>query len=85
MASAMLPLEARAISVQFDGHLALDGVSFTLDGSVPTAILGANGAGKSVLLRVLHGLIAPTSGAVTWAGSAARPIRPRSRRPRSVQ
>jgi len=73
MASAMLPLEARAITVRFDGHTALEDASFTLDGAVPTVILGANGAGKSVLLRVLHGLIAPTSGAVTWAGSTARP------------
>jgi tungstate transport system ATP-binding protein len=73
MADAMLPLEARAITVRFDGHTALDDVGFTVDGAVPTAILGANGAGKSVLLRVLHGLIAPTTGAVTWAGSTARP------------
>lgn len=73
MASAMLPLEARGITVRFDGHTALEDVSFALDGAMPTAILGANGAGKSVLLRVLHGLIAPTSGAVTWAGSTERP------------
>ena len=47
------------------GHRALDG----LDSSLPhgrIAILGANGAGKSVLLRVMHGLLAPTSGQVVW-------------------
>jgi len=34
-------------------------------------VLGPNGAGKSVLLRTLHGLIAPTAGTVSWS----RPVR----------
>jgi tungstate transport system ATP-binding protein len=33
-----------------------------------TIILGANGAGKSLLLRLMHGLIAPTDGRVCWSG-----------------
>jgi tungstate transport system ATP-binding protein len=38
-------------------------------GSGPsTIILGANGAGKSVLMRLMHGLLAPTSGEVRWQG-----------------
>jgi tungstate transport system ATP-binding protein len=38
-------------------------------GSGPsTIILGANGAGKSVLMRLMHGLLAPTSGEVRWRG-----------------
>ncbi|KAB7616223.1 ATP-binding cassette domain-containing protein [Amylibacter sp. SFDW26] len=36
-----------------------------------TAIIGANGAGKSLLLSILHGLIAPTSGRVAWDGASA--------------
>jgi tungstate transport system ATP-binding protein len=39
-------------------------------------ILGANGAGKSVLMRICHGLLAPTAGAVHWA-KAELPGRPR--------
>jgi tungstate transport system ATP-binding protein len=31
-----------------------------------TVVMGANGAGKSLLLRLLHGLIAPTKGTVFW-------------------
>jgi tungstate transport system ATP-binding protein len=73
MDSAMLPLEARALTVRFAGHTAIEDVSFALDGALPAVILGANGAGKSVLLRVLHGLIAPTSGSVTWSGAIERP------------
>jgi tungstate transport system ATP-binding protein len=75
MASAapLFPLEARGLGVVLGGHAALDDVSFTLDGGSRVAVLGANGAGKSVLLRLLHGLIAPTAGEVLWAGSSSRP------------
>ena len=31
-----------------------------------TIILGANGAGKSVLMRLMHGLLAPSSGKIFW-------------------
>jgi tungstate transport system ATP-binding protein len=34
-----------------------------------TVILGANGAGKSVLMRLMHGLLAPSSGIVIWNGA----------------
>ena len=74
MASApRFPLEARGLTVRLGGHTALDRIDFTLDGRARIAVLGANGAGKSVLLRTLHGLIAPTEGQVLWAGSSARP------------
>lgn len=33
-----------------------------------TVIMGANGSGKSLLLRMLHGLIKPTGGQVVWQG-----------------
>lgn len=42
-------------------------------------IRGANGAGKSLLLRLLHGLIVPTDGAVLWQG------RPLDRTARAAQ
>jgi tungstate transport system ATP-binding protein len=68
----IFPLEARGLTVLLGGHLALDGIDLALDGKHRIVVLGANGAGKSVLLRTLHGLIAPTAGGVTWAGSPAR-------------
>ena len=36
-----------------------------------TIVLGANGAGKSVLLRLMHGLLAPSSGTIRWSGADA--------------
>jgi tungstate transport system ATP-binding protein len=70
---AIFPLQVRALAMRFNSHAALKDVSFEIDGSRRVAILGANGAGKSVLLRVLHGLIAPSEGEILWAGSRSRP------------
>jgi len=64
-------LEARDVSVVLGGVRALDGLSLTLEAGLRTVVLGPNGAGKSVLLRTLHGLIAPTTGTVSWH----RPVR----------
>ncbi|MEO5692171.1 MAG: ATP-binding cassette domain-containing protein [Usitatibacter sp.] len=75
MADALFPLEARGLSVRLGSHDALRSVDLDMDGTRRVVILGANGAGKSVLLRTLHGLLAPTGGTLRWAGSAARPAR----------
>ena len=69
----MFPLTARNLTVRLGDHVALDNVHLTLDGRKRVVVLGANGAGKSVLLRTLHGLIAPTSGALEWSASPERP------------
>jgi len=73
MAEPIFPVDARDVTVRVGGHEALRGVNLHLDGRGRIVVLGANGAGKSVLLRVLHGLMAPTDGAITWAGSKRRP------------
>ncbi|HQW37379.1 MAG TPA: ATP-binding cassette domain-containing protein [Usitatibacteraceae bacterium] len=64
-------LEARGVSVVLGGVRALDGLDLVLEPGLRTVVLGPNGAGKSVLLRTLHGLIAPTAGTVSWS----RPVR----------
>ena len=33
-----------------------------------TVVMGANGSGKSLLLRLLHGLLPPSEGLITWRG-----------------
>src|SRR5258706_16030311 len=70
---AMFPLRARGLGVRLGAHDALSAVDLDLEGAAKVVVLGANGAGKSVLLRTLHGLIAPTSGSIRWSGSDARP------------
>ncbi|MCU0767119.1 MAG: energy-coupling factor ABC transporter ATP-binding protein [Gammaproteobacteria bacterium] len=62
-------LEAVDVSHRFeDGTEALSGISLALQPAEKAVLLGANGTGKSTLLRILDGLIAPTLGEVRYAG-----------------
>jgi ABC-type sugar transport system ATPase subunit len=54
-------LEARNITKDFPGVRALDGVSFTLEGSQIHALCGENGAGKSTFINVLSGYFPSSS------------------------
>lgn len=65
---AMPELCARALRYDLDGRTLIDGIDLAIAPGRTTVVMGANGAGKSLLLRLLHGLIAPTSGAVLWQG-----------------
>lgn len=62
-------LEAKGISVRFNGTLALDNVSFQLRSGERVAIIGPNGAGKSTLFNVISGVINPSQGQVKIYGN----------------
>ncbi len=64
----ILPLVGAGISVRRNGRNLLDNVSLTFDGPAITALLGSNGAGKTMLLRVLANLVEPDTGTVQWGG-----------------
>jgi tungstate transport system ATP-binding protein len=68
---AILPLRLRDVSFVAGGRTIIDRVSVDLLAGPSTIVLGANGAGKSVLMRLMHGLIAPTAGHVDWLGGNA--------------
>ena len=57
-------LTASHLTRRFDTRLAVDDVSFELVPGEIVALLGPNGAGKTTTLRMLGGLIHPTSGSV---------------------
>mgnify|MGYP003700393327 FL=1 len=63
----ILPLDVTGLCYAVNGTRIIDAVNLRFDGSGCTAIMGYNGAGKSVLLRLLHGLLEPTGGNITWA------------------
>ena len=57
-------LEVNNLSVRYGKHLALDNVALQVNTGEIVVILGANGAGKSSMLRALGGMLRPQAGAV---------------------
>ncbi|WP_249695333.1 ATP-binding cassette domain-containing protein [Stappia sp. WLB 29] len=70
IAAAAVPalLEAQGLRLEIGGKRLIDGIDIRIGQGRKTMIMGANGAGKSLLLRLLHGLIVPTAGRMTWRG-----------------
>jgi ABC-2 type transport system ATP-binding protein len=66
-------LTASHLCRRFGDRVALEDVSFTLEPGEIFALLGPNGAGKTTTLRILAGLIAPSSGAVRIDGEPMGP------------
>jgi tungstate transport system ATP-binding protein len=66
MSASILPLALENVSYGSAGQPIISNVSLRIDAGPSSIILGANGAGKSVLMRLMHGLLAPTSGMVSW-------------------
>ncbi|MET4130147.1 ATP-binding cassette domain-containing protein [Roseovarius sp. MBR-6] len=62
-------LTARGLGFCAGGQALLQGVDLEIARGRRTMIMGANGAGKSLLLRLLHGLLPPSSGEVIWQGA----------------
>jgi branched-chain amino acid transport system ATP-binding protein len=61
-------LEISDLVTSYGPVKALDGVSVSVPAGKITAVLGANGAGKTSLLRTVCGLVRPTAGRVTLDG-----------------
>jgi len=69
----IFPLSLAGVSFIPGGTPVLREVTLAIAQSSRIVILGANGAGKSVLIRLMHGLIMPTTGSIRWAGTETRP------------
>lgn len=61
---------------------AVDGLTFDLAEGAAVGYIGANGAGKSTTIKMLAGILVPTSGSVTVAGQV--PWRDRRRNARAI-
>ena len=67
-------IQATELTKRYGAKTAVDGLSFTVRPGVVTGFLGPNGAGKSTTMRMIVGLDAPTSGAVTVDGTRYRDL-----------
>ena len=63
-------VEVTGLTKRYGDTLAVDGVDLTVLPGEVYGFLGPNGAGKTTTLRILTGLIAPTSGSVRVLGGA---------------
>ena len=63
-AAAAAAVEFRDVSLAFDEHVVLDHLSFVLPRGSMRVLLGASGAGKSVILKTVLGLMRPDAGEV---------------------
>ena len=63
-------LELREISKVYPGVVALDGVSLAIAPGEVVGLVGENGAGKSTLMKVLGGVVEPSSGSIRIDGEA---------------
>jgi zinc transport system ATP-binding protein len=61
-------LSLEDVDVELDGHLVLEGISFSLSEGMFLGVIGPNGAGKTTLLRVILGLVKSTRGDVCVMG-----------------
>ncbi len=61
-------IEVRHLTKRFGTFTAVDDLSFTVEPGRITGFLGPNGAGKTTTLRMLLGLVNPSSGAATIGG-----------------
>jgi heme exporter protein A len=68
-------LEAAELECERGGRILFRGLSFALRGGELLRVVGPNGSGKTSLLRILCGLLSPTSGSVSWEGAEIRRLR----------
>ena len=64
-------LEARGLACLRGERVVFAGLSFRAEPGAALLLTGANGAGKSSLLRLLAGLLPPAAGALLWRGEDA--------------
>lgn len=65
---SMPAIHVRNLTKSFDGLVAVDGISFTIESGEIFGLLGPNGAGKTTTISMLSTMLKPTSGTATING-----------------
>lgn len=68
----LLPFELRDVSLRRGGKQVIKSISCRFDTAGRTMVIGPNGAGKTLFLQICHGIVAPDTGTVEWAGGLER-------------
>ena len=61
-----LPIYIKDLSLILDERKILSNLNLSINSDDVTVIMGPNGAGKSIFLKILNGILTPTSGCITW-------------------
>ena len=61
-------ISVQSLTKNYDGLVALNNVSFTVNPGEIVGLIGPNGAGKSTLMKIAVGILKPTSGTVRVSG-----------------
>jgi ABC-2 type transport system ATP-binding protein len=64
----MSAIELRSVSKSYGEHVAVDGISLSVEKGEMFALVGPDGAGKTTTIRMLCGIVTPTSGTLTVCG-----------------
>ena len=78
-------IELRSITKSFGTVYALGGVSLHVDPGEVVGLLGDNGAGKSTLIKILAGVIKPTSGEIVIEGKVVNNWNPARSRAAGIE
>ncbi|WP_084635029.1 ATP-binding cassette domain-containing protein [Roseinatronobacter bogoriensis] len=70
--ASILPLKLDQVGYAVAGKPLLADLSLHIEAGRRLIVMGANGAGKSLFLRLCHGLLDPTSGRRLWADGSLR-------------
>lgn len=65
-------IEFDNVRLGYRGRIVLDTLSFRVDEGEFFGIVGANGSGKTTILRAMLGILAPLSGRITYSGASRR-------------
>lgn len=79
MVDCMQVVQLNNVSLRYDSNKVLDEISVSVQEGEYVVILGASGCGKTSLLRMIAGLISPTSGTIFLTGREVTRVAPRHR------
>ena len=64
-----MTLEVKNLKVEYKELVAVSNINFSIEESKITSIIGANGVGKSSIIKGLMGIVTPTRGEVVYKGN----------------